>query len=195
MEIKRLEQNEKRYRADRDDLMRGVMGLDSGLVMVDSGNIEAVLGVNKKRKRPEDEQPASPPPAPKENPAWGVLQGDSRLIIDAARCITRLDVLLPKHPSHQPACLRSTKLPLPRPNAAIRITEMLTELGVNVHRLVMPTRGNIDELEALFGAAGAMVDMKRQVDRVQQEVRVLRAQREGFVPPVARSVRSMSTDV
>lgn len=48
LEVKRLEQNEKRYRADRDDLMRSVLGLDSGLVSLDQKNSEGVhsLGVS-----------------------------------------------------------------------------------------------------------------------------------------------------
>lgn len=49
MEIKRLEQVEKRYRSDRDDLMRTVMGLDSGLVELDQDHTEAILGVDKVR--------------------------------------------------------------------------------------------------------------------------------------------------
>jgi len=48
-EIKRkqLEQNEMRYKADRDDLMRTVMGLDSGLIKLDQANSEGVLGLDK----------------------------------------------------------------------------------------------------------------------------------------------------
>jgi DNA methyltransferase 1-associated protein 1 len=38
---------EKRYRADRDDLMRTVMGLDSGLVELDQDHTELILGVDK----------------------------------------------------------------------------------------------------------------------------------------------------
>ncbi|WVQ95451.1 hypothetical protein IAU59_002548 [Kwoniella sp. CBS 9459] len=47
IEIKRMEQNERRYRADRDDLMRTVMGFDSGLVTLDQSNIDNILGVDK----------------------------------------------------------------------------------------------------------------------------------------------------
>ncbi|WWD20813.1 hypothetical protein CI109_105290 [Kwoniella shandongensis] len=137
IEIKRMEQNERRYRADRDDLMRMVMGLDSGLVDIDQSNIETVIGVDK------------------------------------------------------PAHLRSTKLPLPKPTAAIRITELLNELGISAHKLVMPTRGNLEMFESLLQASGALIDMKRQVDRVEQELRTVRAQREGLVP-FERKVRSES---
>jgi hypothetical protein len=42
-----MEQTEQRYRIDRDDLMRTVMGLDSGLVSLDQANGEGVLGFDK----------------------------------------------------------------------------------------------------------------------------------------------------
>jgi len=115
------------------------------------------------------------------------------LTSDASHCIYRVPLppvapntshLAAKHPLHVPVYLRSTKLPLPKPNAAIRITELLTELGVNTQKLVMPTRNNIEIFERLLVAAGGLVDMKRQVDRVEQEMRTLRAQREGFVAPM-----------
>ncbi len=44
-----MEQNERRYRADRDDLMRTVMGLDSGLINLCQTNSEGVLGLDKVR--------------------------------------------------------------------------------------------------------------------------------------------------
>lgn len=124
------------------------------------------------------------------------------LTADAARCIVRLPLatasngshLAAKHPLHQPVSLRSSKLPVPRQNAALRIGDLLSELGISTQKLVMPTRGNIEEFDGLLGAAGALVDMKRQVDRVAQEVRTLRAQREGgYVPPIeTRKTRSES---
>jgi hypothetical protein len=49
MEIKRLEQVEKRHGADRDHLMRTIMGLDSGLVELNQENTEVILGVDKVR--------------------------------------------------------------------------------------------------------------------------------------------------
>ena len=47
IEVKRIEQNERRHQADRDDLMRTVMGLDSGFVDIEHPNIETILGVDK----------------------------------------------------------------------------------------------------------------------------------------------------
>ncbi|WRT70798.1 uncharacterized protein IL334_007797 [Kwoniella shivajii] len=139
IEIKRMEQNERRYRADRDDLMRTVMGLDSGLVEFNQSNVETIFGIDK------------------------------------------------------PVHLRSTKIPLPKPNASIRISELLNELGISAHKLVMPTRGNIEIFDSLLQAAGALIDMKRQVDRVEQELRTVTAQRQGLLPTIeTRKVRSES---
>ncbi|WWC98443.1 hypothetical protein V866_005334 [Kwoniella sp. B9012] len=203
IEVKRMEQNERRYRADRDDLMRTIMGLDSGLVEFDQSNVEAIFGIdkNKKRKRAEEGEPAPPPPPPpKRHPK-------EQAAFDLAHCIYHLPPpptnphsshLASKHPVHQPVHLRSTKIPPPKPNAAIRITELLNELGISAHKLVMPTRNNIEMFDSLLQAAGALIDMKRQVDRVEQELRTVKAQKEGLLPIIesrkARSESVTSTD-
>ncbi|KAK6906495.1 SWR1-complex protein 4 [Kwoniella mangroviensis CBS 8507] len=203
IEVKRMEQNERRYRADRDDLMRTIMGLDSGLVEFDQSNVEAIFGIdkNKKRKRAEEGEPAPPPPPPpKKHPK-------EQAAFDLAHCIYHLPPpptnphsshLASKHPVHQPVHLRSTKIPPPKQNAAIRITELLNELGISAHKLVMPTRNNIETFDSLLQAAGALIDMKRQVDRVEQELRTVKAQKEGLLPIIdsrkARSESVTSTD-
>ena len=68
----------------------------------------------------------------------------------------------------------------------------MAELGVETQRLVMPTRTNLDALDGVLSAGAALVDMKRQVDRVEQELRTLRAQRETYVAPLQRGARSES---
>lgn len=52
-----MEQNEKRYRADRDALLRSVMGLESGLLDLSQANGEGVLGMDKNKKRKRGEEP------------------------------------------------------------------------------------------------------------------------------------------
>lgn len=47
VELQRMEQNARRYRAERDELMRTVMGLDSGLIDLDQDSAEIILGVDK----------------------------------------------------------------------------------------------------------------------------------------------------
>jgi DNA methyltransferase 1-associated protein 1 len=71
----------------------------------------------------------------------------------------------------------------------------MVELGVETQRLVMPTRNNLDALDGVLAAGAALVDMKRQVQRVQQELDALRKQGPGFVAPVSRGgVRSLNPD-
>lgn len=42
----------------------------------------------------------------------------------------------------------------------------------------MPTKPNIERMEALQGAAAGLLEMKKNVDRVEQEIRTLKAQRD-----------------
>lgn len=46
----------------------------------------------------------------------------------------------------------------------------------------MPTRQNLEVFEGLLNAAAALVEMRRQVNRVEQELRVVRMQNEGLMP-------------
>lgn len=111
---------------------------------------------------------------------------------DAVHCIYRVPPpptnaqtshLAAKHPPHVPAFFRSTKMPAPRHNTALRVNEMLLEAGINGQRLVMPTMANFEAFDGLLVASSALADMRRQVARVEQELRTLRLQREGFIPP------------
>jgi hypothetical protein len=45
----------------------------------------------------------------------------------------------------------------------------------------MPTRENLERYEALLSACGMLVDIKRMVDRAEQEVRVLKLQKESGI--------------
>ena len=131
------------------------------------------------------------------------MLGVTWLTQDAAYCIYRVPppVVLPntshlaaKHPPHVPAYLRSSKLPVPRPNAILRINELMAELAVETQRLVMPTRNNLEALDGVLVAGAALCDMKRQVDRVEQDLRALRVQREGYVAPLqSRGVCTIRT--
>jgi hypothetical protein len=42
----------------------------------------------------------------------------------------------------------------------------------------MPTKANIERMEALQAAAAGLLEMKKNVDRVEQEIRGLKAQRD-----------------
>lgn len=99
---------------------------------------------------------------------------------------------------HQPAFLRSTKLAQPRATSQLttaKISTLLESLGVSASRLIMPTRENLERYEALLAACGSLVDVKRMVDRAEQEVRVLKLQKESGVGPavVGTAVETSST--
>lgn len=71
--------------------------------------------------------------------------------------------------------LRSFKLPAPKAAVAAKVAQLLTEQGINHQRLVMPTRDNCAQLEVLIEAASALLETKKVVDRVEQDIRVLKA--------------------
>lgn len=54
VELKRLEQNERKFRKDRDDLLRTLLGVDSGLpdisVEEDGPSLLSIEGIKKKKK-------------------------------------------------------------------------------------------------------------------------------------------------
>lgn len=80
--------------------------------------------------------------------------------------------------SSQPVHLRSSRIPMPKQNLLPKITGILAENGISISRLVMPTKPNIERMEALQGAAAGLLEMKKNVDRVEQEIRTLKAQRD-----------------
>lgn len=54
IELKRLEQNERKFRKERDDLLRTLLGVDSGLpdiaVEEDGPSVLSIEGIKKKKK-------------------------------------------------------------------------------------------------------------------------------------------------
>lgn len=76
--------------------------------------------------------------------------------------------------AHQPAYLRSFKLPVPKAAIAPKVTGALAELGISHSRLVMPTRDNIALLESLLEATTALVEIKRVVDKAEYDSNVLK---------------------
>lgn len=104
--------------------------------------------------------------------------GLTSLSTDAQNCIIRTE--LPNTTSatkaaHQPAYLRSFKLPVPKAAIAPKVTQALAELGISHTRLVMPTRDNVAQLESLLEATMALIEMKRVVDKVDYDIQVLRS--------------------
>lgn len=96
---------------------------------------------------------------------------------DALHCIHRTDAppSTTNKAAHIPAHLRSYKLPQPKITAAPRIAQVLGELGVTYTRLVMPTRDNCARLESLIETAGALVETKKVVDKVEQDIKTMKS--------------------
>ncbi|TFK43717.1 hypothetical protein BDQ12DRAFT_675442 [Crucibulum laeve] len=191
IEIKRLEQNERKFKKERDDLLRTLAGVDSGLpdIIEDDGTPLGITGDAKRKKKGgtamDIDSPATPSVASIATPVVKRPQTARNAAYDAQHCIIRTDPPLTSSATkaaHQPAYLRSFKLPVPKAAIAPKITQALAELGISHSRLVMPTKDNCVQLEALLDATTALVETKRLVDKVQADIDVIKEQialREG----------------
>ncbi|KAL5487600.1 SWC4 [Sanghuangporus weigelae] len=204
LELKRLEQSERNFARDRDELVRIFEGIESGLPSIsaqsaqDEEEYALIIGdgknANKKRKggamdvdSPVSSGPgmgtAGVPPTPVKK-----VRSAKEIAQDALHCIHRTDVgnssAAATKAAHQPVFLRSYKIPSPRTSHHQRVAQALSELGLRHDRLVMPTFENVQQLEQLLSAAGALVETKKVVDRVDHEIRVLKArlaEKEGTI--------------
>ncbi|EIN10484.1 SWR1-complex protein 4 [Punctularia strigosozonata HHB-11173 SS5] len=192
VEIKRLEQTERRFKKDRDELLRTLLGIDSGLpdLPVDDENPVGAVSDSKNKKKKNYgsvNAAAGDIDSPSVSAGHSVIslgqpvqrkQSAKQLAQDALNCIHRMDPPATNATkSHQAAHLRSSRIPFPKPSSnAPKIIQCLQELGINHLRLIMPTRENIQQLEGVMDAASALVETKKVVDRVEQEIRVLKAQ-------------------
>ncbi|KAJ6539516.1 hypothetical protein B0H19DRAFT_1269823 [Mycena capillaripes] len=181
MEIKRLEQNERRFKRERDDLLRTIAGIESGLPDVVEDEMQlGGLSLDPKRSKKKGgagdllDSPSTPllatpivrRPVTAKNTAY-----------DLQHCITRTDLpaqTTATKAAHQPAYLRSFKLPFPKAAIAPKVTQALAELGVSHARLVMPTQGNVALLEGLLDATTSLVETKKVVDKVEFDIQVLK---------------------
>ncbi|KAJ7284008.1 hypothetical protein C8J57DRAFT_1447932 [Mycena rebaudengoi] len=195
MEIKRLEQNERRFKRERDDLLRTLAGIDSGLPdVVEDENVLSGLtldvakrsggGSSNKKKggaAADGLDLLNSPSTPLSSAAAAIVrrpQTAKSVAYDLQHCITRTDGPGGGTPAtkaaHQPAFLRSFKLPFPKATIAPKVTQALAELGLAHTRLVMPTAGNVAALEGLLDAAAALVETKKVVDKVGYDIQVAR---------------------
>lgn len=203
VEVKRLEHNERKFKRDREALLRTLAGIDSGLpdIVEDDGVPLGITGdasgtKTKKKKGGQTTDldspatpsvasiPASKRPHSAKNAVYGMIFHTlfpilfyPKFLADLQHCITRTDVPstgVATKAAHQPAYLRSFKLPTPKAAIAPKITQSLAELGISHTRLVMPTRENVQRLEALLEATTSLVETKRVVDKVEYDIQVLK---------------------
>ncbi|KAK7470456.1 swr complex subunit [Stygiomarasmius scandens] len=177
LEIKRLEQNERKFKRDREELLRTLAGIDSGLpdIVEDEATFFTVdtSKLQKKKSR-----------ADLDSPSASLLPSMTRRVAvakdpaeDAKHCIirTELSATTPAtKAAHTPAYMRSFKLPYPKAAIAPRVTQVLTELGISSSRLVMPTRDNCQRLESLMDEATTLVELKKAVDKMSQDIDVVK---------------------
>ena len=99
-----------------------------------------------------------------------------KFVEDTQHCIVRTDVpnTAATKAAHQPAYLRSFKLPTPKAAIAPKVTLALSELSISHSRLVMPTRENVAQFESLLDATTALIEIKRQVDKADYDIKVSR---------------------
>ncbi|EUC66466.1 SWR1-complex protein [Rhizoctonia solani AG-3 Rhs1AP] len=201
IEMKRLQQNEARFARDREEILRTLGGLDSGLANLNvdpdyfvtgPGSVTATAVAQEKKKKRRDTSVSASgmdldtPGTPGNNSLalLGLGPGNKARKTDAKQaandllqCITRLDP--PTNPTksgHVAAHARSSRIPSVRVSSGIHA--IIGELGLSHDRLVMPTRANIEKLEGLQQAAMGLVEVKRVHDRTKHELVVLKARLE-----------------
>ncbi|QRV72927.1 SWR1-complex protein 4 [Ceratobasidium sp. AG-Ba] len=206
IEMKRLQQNEARFARDREEILRMLGGLDSGLANLNvdpeyfttgPGSVAAgAVTQEKKKKRRDTSVSASgmdvdTPGTPGSNSLALLGLGPSnkgrktdakQAASDLLNCITRIDP--PTNPTksgHVAAHVRSSRIPTVR--ASTGVHTIVAELGLSHDRLVMPTRANIEKLESLQAAALGVVDVKRSLDRTKHDLQVHKARLEQLENP------------
>lgn len=177
IELKRIEQNEKRFKQDRDRLLRTLLGAECGLpdLPIDE---DGPLGDPKKRKKGvanELDSPATPSSSLFASAIPRRAQSAKSAAEDALQCIQRTDGITPvgttTKTSHQAVYLRTFRVAYPKAAAAAKVTQIANELGISLSRLVMPTRDTLLAQEALLEAITSLVELKKVGDRVDQEIR------------------------
>lgn len=73
--------------------------------------------------------------------------------------------------------LRSSRLQPVKSGVAQKVSIALGELGLST-LLIMPTKGNLEKLDEVQGMLSQMVETKKVVDRIQQELRTWRKKKE-----------------
>lgn len=226
IECKRIEQNERRFQRERDDLLRTLAGMESGLASLslrvdDPTNSLPPLNIGSRPRVPrrsdgmELDSPVannnmiampSPYSGPSSLPAAGSRQKSGSVSggatpkqpqaislssaptvpetsFDPVHCLTQPTAPLTTSSlttkTHKPVHFRSSLIPQPKSSLKQKVNAVIQEMGAHPERLVMPTAANLEKLEGLQAAAGGLLDMKKALDRVEQEIRINKARLRG----------------
>ncbi|KAF8631551.1 hypothetical protein AX15_002306 [Amanita polypyramis BW_CC] len=181
IEVRRLEQTERRFKKEREELLRTLAGIESGLPDIIEEETPPVLTMDTKKKKKggmmDLESPATPSSISLGPPLVKRAQSAKNAAYDIAHCIVRSEqpaTASATKSAHTPAYLRSFKLPMPKQAIAPKVTQALAELGILHTRLVMPTRENCIQLEQLLEATTALIETKRMADKVDYDIKVLK---------------------
>lgn len=213
VEARRLEQNEARFAAEREELLR----LLGGWERTPDAQIESIaaagsgVGVDVSQEEPSsdptkrsrkrklsdtnvDAPSSSAPLSAKQKAELKSAQFDEVHNITRfdAQSVTSAAPSKPPYPhmtgtpstyppvsssasaaSSHGAYLRSQRMLAPRGNLVLRTQEALAELQPPISlRLTFPTRANCEKWEGVVGAITSGLEMKRQLDRAQSELRM-----------------------
>lgn len=190
IESRRLEQQYSKVSKERDDLWRILCGVgpqSTSALALNSPFLSATARENaanaaglsnKKRRRGELDMLEDP-----NNTGQKVTNTTSLPQLTPAQDeqygVTRFDASTPASSVIRPSgvYLRSSKPPQLKTSLAPKITAALQEQSINM-RLCMPTRQNMEKLEALVSAITSLLDCKKQVERAEYEVKVLKTRKD-----------------
>ncbi|KAK2466107.1 hypothetical protein APHAL10511_001749 [Amanita phalloides] len=180
IEVRRLEQTERKFKKEREDLLRTLAGIDSGLpdIVEEEPPLGLMMDMKKKKKGGiiDLDSPGTPSSISLAPPIIKRAQSVKNAAYDALHCIVRAEAPMTASATksaHTPVYLRSFKLPMPKQAIAPKVTQALAELGILHTRLVMPTRENCAQLEQLVEATTTLIETKRMVDKLDYDIKVL----------------------
>jgi len=105
------------------------------------------------------------------------------LVADVKNCVERHpapSVSATKALPYPSVSVRSSRIAAPKPAVLNKVAAAITELGISTH-LVMPTKTNVEKLDALQAALGTMVELKKVTDRIEAEIRVATKRKEALL--------------
>ncbi|GAA5923021.1 Swc4p [Sporobolomyces koalae] len=191
VESRRIEQNYHKIAAERADLLSLLGGRDAVGINLNSG-----IQIGSNGTTVKGTAAAGPSTFNKKKMTGWEIEGNGNGLPegwagegskrkataaqDAANCIERHpapSVSAPKSNMWPSVALRSSRIQPVKSGVAQKVSIALSELGLST-QLIMPTKNNIAKLDEVQVALSQMVEVKKAVDRIQQEIRTARKKKE-----------------